>query len=126
VWGERPHRAEVAPVEREHRISPVLGRQRHIDRVGQVQVEACVLLLDQAGRVQDLQTCFGDLKAQLPGLGEDEVDNGGSGPGSETGLGQVINLSEHQRRDDHGACFPQDSLASCGLARVAVRCSNDP
>ena len=48
--GEGAHRPEVAAVEREHRVSPVLGRQRHVDRVGQVQVEVetCVLLLDQA------------------------------------------------------------------------------
>jgi hypothetical protein len=54
--GERAHRAEVAPVEREHRVGPVMGGQRHIDRAGQVQVKVCVLLLDQARRVQDLET----------------------------------------------------------------------
>jgi hypothetical protein len=50
VRGEGAHRAEVAPVKGEHGIGPVPGRQSHIDRIGQVQVEACVLLLDQPGR----------------------------------------------------------------------------
>ena len=82
--GEGAHRAEVAPLQREHRVGPVPGGQRHVDRVGQVQVEACVLLLDQACGVQDLQACGGDLEAQLPGLGEDEVDDRSPGPGPES------------------------------------------
>jgi hypothetical protein len=83
---ERPHRVEVAPVEREHRVGPVADCQRHIDRVGQVQVQVCVLVLDQACGLQDLQACGWDLEAQLPGLGEDEVNDRGPGTGSERAL----------------------------------------
>jgi hypothetical protein len=48
VRREGAYRAEVAPVECEHRVGPVPGCQSHVDRVGQIQIETGVLLLDQA------------------------------------------------------------------------------
>ena len=70
--GKGAYRAEVAAVEREHYVGPVLGRQGNIDRVSQVQVQACVLALDLACGIQDLKAGFRDLESRLPGLGEDE------------------------------------------------------
>ena len=60
--GEGPHHAEVAAVDVEHCVGPVLGGQRDVDGASQVQVEACVLVLYSACRVQDLEAGFWDLE----------------------------------------------------------------
>jgi hypothetical protein len=56
------HRAEVAAVKREYCVGPVPGSQGNIDRVSQVQVQACVLALDHARGIQDLKAGFRDLE----------------------------------------------------------------
>jgi hypothetical protein len=46
MGSEGAHHPEVATVECEHGVGPVLGGERYIDGVGQVQVQVGVLLLD--------------------------------------------------------------------------------
>jgi hypothetical protein len=113
--GEGPDRSEVAPVERQDRVGSVPRRKAHIDSVGQVQVKVCILALNRSGRVEHLKADRGKLEAQLPSLSQNELDDHSPGVGPEASLGQVIDLGEHERRDDHRSCFSQDSLAFCRL-----------
>jgi hypothetical protein len=68
VRGEGAHRTEVTAVEGEHGVGPVLGRERDIDRVSQVQVQVCVLALDHTCGIEDLKAGSRDLETGLPGL----------------------------------------------------------
>jgi len=97
VRGKGVHCPEIAPVKGKQGVGPVVGGEPNIDCVGQVQVEAGVLLLDQACGVEDLDAGFGDLEPHLPSLGYDEINDRGPGTGSEAGLGQMISLGEHER-----------------------------
>jgi hypothetical protein len=69
VQGEGAHRAEVAAVEREYCIGPVLDRQGNVDRVSQVQVQAW--FITQRSQVQILPLLPSSRRSEAP-LGNEE------------------------------------------------------
>jgi hypothetical protein len=125
VRSQWPDHAEIPAIKRQDDVGAVFSGQRDIDRIGEVQLEVRVLLLNLAGSLQARQICRRDHEAVAPGLFHDEIDDRGPCPCSEADFCEMIDFGQHQCGQHNGARMAQYLLAAQMFRRVAVRGSDD-
>lgn len=101
--------AEITSVQGQDCVRAVVGRQRDIDRVGQVKVQIRVLPLYVTGEFERVGTDLGHMEAHEQGLGDDVPEDRIPGPGAKPDLCQVVNLSQDERGNDDIPALPSRS-----------------